>query len=263
MNSNLFVYPYKQGSRSALALAKAVGAKLIRLQGSNFKPAPNKTIINWGSTQLPEEYKVCKVLNSPEKLGVVTNKKTFFESCAAASKQASPKIPLFTTNIEEAKKWFIDGKVKTVFIRRILNGHSGAGIVEVNSLEELSLSGKNGELFVQYIPKRYEYRIHIAKDEPFVIQQKLAKTEFDGEKTFKIRNIANGFIYAKNIATPPEDVLIQAKKAAKLSGLDFAAVDVIYNVLLESAFVLEINSAPGIDGTTIDSYKAMVEAQLK
>jgi glutathione synthase/RimK-type ligase-like ATP-grasp enzyme len=38
------------------------------------------------------------------------------------------------------------------------------------------------------------------------------------------------------------------------SGLDFGAVDVIWNERQQRAYVLEINSAPGLEGTTIDDY---------
>ena len=39
-------------------------------------------------------------------------------------------------------------------------------------------------------------------------------------------------------------------------GLDFGAVDVIYNGHSNRAYVLEINTAPGLTGTTLDNYAA-------
>ena len=35
---------------------------------------------------------------------------------------------------------------------------------------------------------------------------------------------------------------------------DFGAFDVIYNQKKNQAFVLECNTAPGIEGTTLDNY---------
>ena len=41
-----------------------------------------------------------------------------------------------------------------------------------------------------------------------------------------------------------------------LSGLTFGAIDVIWNEHQQKAFVLEINTAPGIEGTTVEKYAA-------
>src|SRR3546814_19857313 len=48
------ILPYKQGSKSAKALANVLDCKVLKLKGSKYKPKPDDTIINWGSTTLPE-----------------------------------------------------------------------------------------------------------------------------------------------------------------------------------------------------------------
>ena len=60
----------------------------------------------------------------------------------------------------------------------------------------------------------------------------------------------------------PDDELKQVKEQAVLSvkavGLDFAGVDVIWNDKQKKAYVLEVNTAPGIEGQTVVNYaKAM------
>ena len=42
--------------------------------------------------------------------------------------------------------------------------------------------------------------------------------------------------------------------AIKVLGLDFGAVDIIYNKQEDKWYVLEVNTAPGIYGTTLDKY---------
>jgi len=37
-------------------------------------------------------------------------------------------------------------------------------------------------------------------------------------------------------------------------GLDFGAVDIVYNENDNKAYVLEINTAPGLSGTTLEKY---------
>jgi len=43
-----FIYPYMKGSKSAKALAQALGIKQIKREGSGFKPR-GKRVINRGS----------------------------------------------------------------------------------------------------------------------------------------------------------------------------------------------------------------------
>ena len=116
--------------------------------------------------------------------------------------------------------------------------------------------------------KKSEFRIHVFKrnGEYVVIdrQQKTLRTThpttgepIDKTKVnFMIRNHRNGFIFQRNDIKVPADVEVQALKAMKVTGLDFGAVDVIWNEHEGRAYVLEINTAPGLEGTTLDNYIA-------
>ena len=80
------------------------------------------------------------------------------------------------------------------------------------------------------------------------------------EANFKVRNHANGFIYARNEIEVPEDVLVQARRTIAACGLDFGAIDIIYNQKNREAYVLEVNTAPGLAGETVEVYcKAISE----
>jgi D-alanine-D-alanine ligase-like ATP-grasp enzyme len=46
------------------------------------------------------------------------------------------------------------------------------------------------------------------------------------------------------------------------TGLDFGAVDVIWNAQKEKPYVLEINTAPGLEGQTIADYAAFFSGDL-
>jgi glutathione synthase/RimK-type ligase-like ATP-grasp enzyme len=254
----MYILPYKAGSKSALALAKGTESLLIRLEGSKFKPSAKKLVLNWGSSSLPAHWEGTgvKVINHPNKTSRATNKKTFFEDMAAAG----VSIPRFTTDKEVARSYFDTG-AKMVFARTVLNGHSGVGIVVVNSKEELDAIAP-GTLLVEYIPKRHEYRIHTKGDGTvFSIQQKKRDMDIPEDKVnFKIRNHDNGFIFARNDIDVPPNVLEEASKAAKASGLDFGAFDIIYNERKKQPFVLEANTAPGLSGTTVNDYITMIGA---
>ncbi len=80
---------------------------------------------------------------------------------------------------------------------------------------------------------------------------------------WKVRNNANGFIFARNgdaLGDVPDDVLQQAIDGVTSLGLDFGAADVIYNERSSLAYVLEVNTAPGLEVTTLDNYSAAFNA---
>lgn len=255
-----FVYPYKQQSRSALVLSKAIAGKVIKIENSRFRPKENKLVVNWGSTSLPREIlEGCRILNHPEKVKLVSNKKTYFE--AMSQGEGCPRIPPFTTSNEVAKRWIEEDPKGTIFARTVLNGHSGEGIVKVKLKEDLEKIA-DGTLLVKYIPKRREFRLHIAGDKVFCVQEKLQPIEKRVEEIdYQIRNVDNGFIFAKQDIQVPEDVIAQGLLAIKKSELDFGACDIIWNEFRKEAFVLEINSAPGLEGSTVDDYAGMINDQ--
>jgi D-alanine-D-alanine ligase-like ATP-grasp enzyme len=75
---------------------------------------------------------------------------------------------------------------------------------------------------------------------------------------WKVRNHAGGFIYSHQNIEVPHDVIEQALFAYYETGLDFGAVDVIWNEREGKAYVLEINTAPGLEGTTLTKYKEAI-----
>jgi len=245
----MFIYPYKAGSQSAKNLAEALGAKRIKLEGSKFKGDPSKIVINWGSSSMSEQTEKCQVLNKPAAVAMASNKLTFFNKV-----KNIVSIPEFTTKSDVAKEWIEEGS--TVLARTTLTGHSGEGIYVIESMEEFDNFNKNSaKVWVKYIPKKDEYRVHVVAGKVVDVRRKGLRNDFNkNNANWKIRNHGNGFVFVKNDVDPPQEVLEQSVAAIAVCGLDFGAVDVIWNNFREKAFVLEINTAPGLEGSTIDSY---------
>lgn len=259
--TSIFIYPYKAGSKSTVALAQKLPAKVIKRENSNFKPSNSKIVVNWGSTRLPEEFNKCAaVFNSPNAVRESSNKLSFFQKVAAAPEERRPKIPPFTTVKDIAAEWLREG-ARMLFARTVLNGSSGEGIVKVTSEQELA-NIPEGTLIVKYIPKRREFRLHftsVRPNQPFCTQEKkLRVTNREGQVDFHIRNLDNNFVFVRDLPDLPPVVLSEAAKAFALSGLDFGAIDVIYNEKEKQAYVLEVNTAPGLEGSTLDDYQQAI-----
>lgn len=254
------IYSYNQGSASAKALAEALGIKRIKHQGSKFKPAGN-TIINWGSSNLPPSYlEQAQIINEPEAVSVVTNKLRFFQLL-----YDNPWVVPHTTSNNQVREWLADGK--TVVARTKLTGHSGEGIVLI---EGANAGIVEAPLYTLYVPKKHEYRVHCyrvndsedvgVKTYIFDAQQKKRRTDVeDANVNWKIRNLDGGFIYAREGIAPPDCVRDCALEVFNQTGLDFGAVDIIFNAKDNKAYALEVNTAPGLSGTTLQNYVNMLK----
>ena len=246
------IFAYNAASAGAKVLADEMGIKRIRAEGSKYRGNPAKIVINWGcGGQLPPHVQGSTIINRPEAVRGVSNKLEFFKKCAA---NGAPRIPEFTTSRLTAVEWA--GAGSKAVARTVLNGHSGEGIVVIDN--ENGLDIPDAPLYTKYVPKKEEWRIHVMKrgDELKVIdmQRKIRDPAYEGTPDWNVRSHANGFIFAREVAPPNPDVLTQALKALEVSGLDFGAIDVIWNQQNGAAYVLEINSAPGLVGTTVQSY---------
>lgn len=235
------VLPYKQGSKGAKALAEALGGKVLKLVGSKFVPKDDDVIINWGNTNTILE----GVLNTAGRIKGASNKLLFFNNMAAVNPEIIPK---FWTQKED-----IPNEEYPIVCRTVLAGHSGEGIVIADSPADLV----DCPLYVKYMKKKEEYRVHLGRkgDEPSVIVvQRKAKCNGAENVNWKIRSHNNGFVFVRNNVNPPPCVIEAAIKSFEASSLDFGAIDVIYNSQTEKAYVLEINTAPGLEGTTVTDY---------
>lgn len=241
----MFIYTYNNGSKAGKAIRDMLDVKFIKHKNSKFKGKPEKVVINWGSSSVPEEVLKCTVLNGPVAVSKAANKLSFFEAV-----HTHARLPEFTTEKEKALQWLNDGS--TVVCRTLLNANSGKGIVLVEPGGNLV----DAPLYTKYVPKKQEWRIHVFRGECVDIQRKARKKDIpDEEVNWKIRNIGGGFIFARNEGVKPhEDIVEQAIKAVQACGLDFGAADVIFNEKEQKAYVLEVNTAPGVDGTTLEGY---------
>ena len=169
----------------------------------------------------------------------------------------SPRNKLrWTTDKEEAKTF------KLCYCRTLLCSSQGRGIVVARSPEEVV----DAPLYTKGIIRvAGEYRVHVFKGQIIdVVQKKKLSTEQRelrgiGDVNPYIRNHNNGYIFARRDISCPDSVKTVALNAIEDLQLDFGAVDVVVSGYSGGAFVLEVNSAPGIEGTTVQKYVDAIE----
>jgi hypothetical protein len=237
----LKVFPYKIGSQSAKVLANALHVKRVQ---DTYEPRRNDVIINWGRSSPVRYVRTDLDLNKHEAIAIASNKLRTFETLAAAGFEA---LPIWCSGIMQACNWIEDGH--KVYCRTNLTGHSGSGIVIASSVDQLV----GARLYTQATKHKYEFRVHVFKDKVIDVQQKRRRLDYNGPDT-GIRNHSNGYIYARSTVDYPDELLSSSIKAVQLLGLDFGAVDIGYRERDNKVFVFEINTAPGLVGTTLDKY---------
>jgi hypothetical protein len=236
----IILYPYKMYSSSAKKLANALNSQRIFPHG-RYRALWNDMVVNWGNSTIPTWYG--RILNSPDKVANATNKlKTF-----RLLQEHSVRTPTFTEHRTDAQSWIREGA--TVYCRTKLGGHSGSGIIIANSE---GTDVVDAPLYTYRVKAKKEYRVHVFKGRLLDFQQK--KRRNGVETNNLIRNHRNGYVFTREGVILPTDVGVQAINAVNALGLDFGAVDIGYVEREDKAYVYEVNTAPGLENSTIELY---------
>jgi hypothetical protein len=162
----------------------------------------------------------------------------------------------FTYDKTVVQQWINDDCI--VFSRGLLNASCGKGIQVWDQL-----NGWDGvvdaPVYTKYKKKKREFRVHVFRDSVVRVVEKKLRKDWNGPRESKIRNLANGYVFC-SCTDEPEGLRPLAIKAAGVVGSDFRGVDIGFNEHKQELFVIEVNSAPGIEGSNVEAY---IEAILK
>jgi hypothetical protein len=145
-----------------------------------------------------------------------------------------------------------------IVARHTLTGTGGEGIEIIAAGTPLE-NWPNAPLYVEYKKKTHEFRLHLMRvDGEWKIGRSQMKVAFRGQQidNWQVRNHANGFKYIIGGFEVPN----QVRKAAlsivehRKCMIDFVALDILFHQPNGYAYVLEGNTAPGLEGASVDAY---------
>lgn len=256
MTTRIRVLPYGP-SDSVRELTSAINTKIQELrlnanvmslvsEGSRYRSRVGDIVVNYGNRRYNDAFfGGATVLNSVVALNRAANKVAAFN----ALRLAEVKTVEYTVDREVAQNW---NRNEIVYERGTLTGHSGEGITVRLAREGVA----DAPLYTKGIqgPRR-EWRVHVFEGVITYVQKKIRRNGYRDLSTYRedIRNHHTGWVYSNAFTdAPPDQVLIQAHKAVSALGLNFGAVDLISKNT--NAWVLEVNTAPGLTGTTLETY---------
>ena len=249
--TRLVILPYKLASTSAKRLAVSLRERLnykvkrIRVDGT-FRPRRGTRVFGYGSSVAPSWLPTVerqRVINLPESVAQSSDKRRALRIFGERS-ISSPKS---TMDMEQARDWLANGK--RVVARTLVNSHSGRGIIIVEPGQELPVA----PLYTLYKKKSREFRIHIFNGKVIDFAEKKRSRAVD-DVNYSVRNHANGWIFARENVIIPESAFELAIAGTAALGLDFGAADIIWNEHEQKPYILEVNTAPGLEGQTIINY---------
>lgn len=241
--TKLLIYRGDRPSASAFALRQALveaGAN-VNINTRGQTRSWRRKIINWGSTNVDLQ----ATLNPSENVGWAVDKIITLEALG----EGGVRVPQWWTTTTGVPT------DQTILARSCLNCSSGAGITIVRSGEPMPTA----PLYVQYVKKSAEYRVHVFKGKTIFVQQKRKKENVTQTSLQSlIRSHANGWVFAENNVTFKDQeqescTKAMAVRAVELLGLDFGAVDVIIGKKDGLPYILEVNTAPGLQSTRLTS----------
>lgn len=249
---------------SGAALARALG---IRSSGPETRRRArfDRYVINYGvSAPINWTQRRLTMSNTNTSIGNAVNKLLTLRILSDANVASITG----TSERNTAQHWLdADGKI---IVRRILNGHSGAGI----EIPRTGAQIPNAPLYTRYFKKDVEYRVHIAFGNCILIQQKRLSHDAvrDDRDNNLIRTNANGWVFSINDLDCDSRnyraaIVTLATSAIQALGLAHGAVDILVKhkrARDPSMVVCEVNSAPALrNPSTLAAYRSAFQNELR
>lgn len=264
------VQPPMRPSASARIIAKGLGALTIRRRDSRYRSEFNDVVVNWGNPQQVFRGDRHYWINDPLMVRRAIDKEW------AWNRWQERGVPTVEHSAErsDAFAWLREGD--RLLVRTSLRGTQGRGISvysmagtdwtqDAYHFDQLGF-GHYVKVFGRNPAHVTEYRVHVMGGQVIDFVQKKRRRDYEGRPHPYVRSWDNGWVFAREEVQLPEVADEASVKAVAALGLDFGAVDI--GVSRDGhACVYEVNTAPGIEGTTIDAYlhgvRQLIAAKLR
>jgi len=222
-------------------------AKHLKNSSAGYKISDTEEdsfIINYGRSNIESDLNNDLVLNKIDQLEIL--------------KEAGINVPKIFILNKKTKYRCFDENIFPLMARKLKHAR-GSDIIFLktkSSMEKRWDRIKNRDFLIKYIPKKYEYRIHVLGDKVVNVCKKI-----HSPKAVEEGDYIHPHVWSKDrgwtLQTIEEEGLIEIKvlaiNAIEVLGYDFGAVDLIQGKD-EKYYILEVNSAPRLNKTRRKIY---------
>lgn len=196
----------------------------------------NDVVINWGHS------KPMWLLNKPSAVAKAVHK----VKCFKELQKAGIPIPHF-----DIWPWLTPSEEQPMIGRLLVKSAGGNGIVVMTDPTQVDTSCK---LYTRYIEPIRECRVHVFQDKVIHLQEKKKRKVWAGPRHKYIRSHQFGWVFINFDVEVPQDAQEIGVAAIKALGLDFGAVDMVQSKQDSKWYVLEVNTAPGLEPCFLEKY---------
>ena len=224
-------------SKSSLLTGRLLKNNLNCISKRGLRNRDN--IINWGcGTKYKVKYLPKQFLNSRESVDIASNKLLTLDKLSEYGVNTVP----YTTESNIAKA--LAGRY-SIYCRTLLHSSKGKGIVITKDPYKVV----ECPLYTVGI-KGVEYRVHVACNDVIGVSKKIKKSIYANSE---IKSHDNGYkLSRRDIDRVHTGIKQLGMDSIKALSLDFGAVDIIWDKDKKLGYVLEVNTAPGLeDGSSI------------
>lgn len=190
--------------------------------------------INWG-----RGWGSNNVLNKPEAVRLASNKKKSLEALKMA------QVPtLLVDNVQPSD---------LPVVGRPSFHTNGNGFYLCRTMNQVNSAPASH--FQRYLENAREFRVHIVKGKSIRISEKYGTKQVNADNT----HAGGKFRYPHDFPKLAQLRLL-ARDAVDILGLDFGCVDLLYDIVRHSFFVLEVNTAPSLNGFWLPLVDVYAEA---
>lgn len=260
-----YVMAHRRKSGSGAALAAALGVPCI---SPKFRPKggwckKNPRVLNYGVGGFIKYADEVEFVNMPMSVYAAVRKDITFKRIGDIA------VPQ-TKNRGDVYGWIGNGYA--VYARNLIASSKGNGIEVYDpagcaspfTVTEFEDFGKEAKVYTRSpgkLSNTREYRVHVVNGQvvDHALKKKMGKEKRDNAGIEAVnpyvRSHDNGWVFTKKDVLLPELVIHRARMAVEMLELDFGAVDVLYDKYSGRGYVLEVNTAPGLDApSTLEAY---------
>lgn len=246
---NAYLYYAKGMKPTGRDLARRLGIKFGRRLNAHM----DEFVIFWGA-EADVDFPENRSLNRPEITRGLHNKLNALKKM----RDGKVAVPRFTDNVRVAST-----ELTTPFMARTAHHSGGQGffIIQNDPSMQQAVRGR-AAYFQQLVDIKDEYRLHVFKDRIIRAAKKYEDPDPNVASDPIIRSHQKGWLLQiVQVSAVPKSVKQEARKAIAALGLDFGAVDACMDKK-KKAWVFEVNTAPGMEGITLDRWTEVLAAHL-